>query len=195
LTAVTMLTIVLLLAATAVCVAMIWVAFEVVATARSVRALTDDTGERLPSLLEKADVMVDAANAELLRIDTAVTRFEEASVRVAAASGTLSEIMQTPAGVVSNVADKVRRAWKDRRSRSAEEGLDAAVVVIDGEGVSVDAAEAGSEVLVTEWPEQAAEETGEWLETSGVGVGPAEQPDGQSTEESNSSEDPWPKTE
>jgi hypothetical protein len=113
--AVTALTIALLIAATAACAALIWATRELVLTARSLRALTDDTRERLVPLLEKADVTVDATNAELLRIDGAITRFEEASVRVSAATGTLSEIVQAPEKIVSGVADRMRRAWKDRR--------------------------------------------------------------------------------
>lgn len=93
----------------------IWAMIELARASRSLRRLTEETQEKLIPLLDKADVTIDAANAELWRIDGAITRFEEASVRVSAASGTLSEIVQHPGEVVSGVADRVRRAWKDRR--------------------------------------------------------------------------------
>lgn len=91
-------------------------------TSRSLRALTDDTRERLVPILDKADITIDATNAELLRIDGAITRFEDASVRVSAASSTLSEIVQAPEKIVTGVADKMRRAWKDRKRSHPDEG-------------------------------------------------------------------------
>lgn len=93
----------------------IWALVELGRASRSLRELSDETRERLVPLLDKADVTIDAANAELWRIDGAITRFEEASVRVGAASGTLSEIVQHPGEVVSGVADRVRKAWRERR--------------------------------------------------------------------------------
>lgn len=93
----------------------IWALIELGRASRSVRGLSDQMRERVIPLLEKADVTIDAANAELWRIDGAITRFEEASVRVSAASGTLSEIVQHPGEVVSGVADRVRKAWRERR--------------------------------------------------------------------------------
>lgn len=130
-TTVTALTIVLLVAATAACIAMVWLAKELVETARSLRVFSDETRERLIPILDKADVTVDAANAELLRIDAAITRFEEASARVSAASGTLSDIVQAPAEIVNGVADRVRRAWKDRRHHSAAEEADASEYTVE----------------------------------------------------------------
>jgi hypothetical protein len=119
LTAATALTIVLMIAATAACIAVVWLSKELVESARSLRVFADETRERLVPLLDKADITVDAANAELLRIDAAVTRFEDASVRVSAATGTLSEIVQAPAEIVTGVAGRVRRAWKERQRHAA----------------------------------------------------------------------------
>ncbi len=115
LTAQNVLLLVLLAAATAACLAAVWALREAVFTARSMRLLSDDLRERLVPLLDKADVTVDAANAELLRIDGAITRFEDAANRVGEASNTLSEIVQAPAEIVSGVADRVRHAWKHRK--------------------------------------------------------------------------------
>lgn len=125
---VNVLIIVLLIAATAACLALIWASRQTAATMVSVRSLAEDTRTRLLPLLDKADVTVDAANVELLRIDAAITRFEEASVRVGAASSTLSGMVHAPADIVTGVAERVRHAWKDRRrTRESEGGVDVSV--------------------------------------------------------------------
>jgi len=110
-----LLLVVLLVAASALCGVAIWALLDMVKTSRSVRGLTDDTRERIVPLLDKADVTVDAANAELLRIDAIITQVEQASSRVSHASETINEIVNTPAEIVNNVAGAVRRAWKDKR--------------------------------------------------------------------------------
>lgn len=110
----------LLVAACAVCVVALWALRESVRTMRSVTALADETRERLNPVLEKADVTIDAVNAEILRIDGVITRFEEASERVSSASGTISGIVHAPAGIVNDMALRVRRAWKERPSRGSE---------------------------------------------------------------------------
>ena len=110
-----LLLVVLLVVASALCAVAIWALFDMVKTSRSVRGLTDDTRERIVPLLDKADVTVDAANAELLRVDAIITQVEQASSRVSHASETITEIVNTPAEIVNNVAGAVRRAWKDKR--------------------------------------------------------------------------------
>lgn len=114
---------VLLVAAIIVCALAVWALIELARTARSARSLADDTHERLMPLLDKSDVMVDAINAELLRIDAIITQVEEASARVSHASDTISGIVNTPAEIVTDMATRVRRAWKDRR-RAAEQSAD-----------------------------------------------------------------------
>jgi hypothetical protein len=111
---------VLIAAGIATCAVVIWAAVRVAASVDSLSRSADDVRVRLVPLLDKADVTVDAINAELLRLDDTITRFEDASVAVSAATGTLSEIVHAPAGIVSEVADRVRRAWKDRRRRDGE---------------------------------------------------------------------------
>ena len=68
--------------ASALCGVAIWALIEAVKTARSAQLLADDLDARLVPLLDKADVTVDAINAELLRIDEIVTRVEEVTDRV-----------------------------------------------------------------------------------------------------------------
>lgn len=106
--------------------ALCWAAVETARTMRSWRKTSEDLRAKGVPVLDKAEVAIDAASVELLRIDGAISRFEEASVRVSAASGTLSEIVQAPADIVSGVAGRVRRAWKERK-RSADAPEDAGV--------------------------------------------------------------------
>jgi hypothetical protein len=114
--------VILLVAACAVCAAAIWALRESVVAMRALTSLATDTRERLNPLLEKADVTVDVVNAEILRVDGVITRFEEASERVSSASGTISGIVNAPAGIVSDVALRMRRAWKERQRGDSHEG-------------------------------------------------------------------------
>lgn len=111
---------VLIVVAVAMCGVAIWALTEAVKTAKSVRTLSDDLDERVVPLLEKADVTVDALNAELLRIDAIVTRFEEISDRVETTSRTVQEVANAPVEIVTDFADRVRRAWRTRKQPPAE---------------------------------------------------------------------------
>lgn len=111
----TVLLIVLLVAATAVCGFVIWAVFELVATVRSARRLADDLDKSLVPLLAKADVTVDSLNIELLRIDEIVTRVEEVTDRVSSTSRTVQEVANAPAEIVGEIAERVRKAFKTRK--------------------------------------------------------------------------------
>lgn len=154
------LAVVALLAASAACVALVWLSRETVETMRSLRQLSDETRERLVPLLDKADVTVDAVNAELWRIDGAITRFEEASVRVSVASGTLTEIVQAPAEIVTGVAGRVRRAWKDRRQGGAGVSRQQSQPEETVDGEPEEDAEVAATQVVTEVEELEPERTG-----------------------------------
>ena len=106
---------VLLVAASALCGVAIWALIESVKTARSLRELSVDLDARLVPLLDKADVTVDAMNAELLRIDQIVTSVEEVTERVSDTSRAVQEVANAPAEIVNDLADRVRRAWKTRK--------------------------------------------------------------------------------
>ncbi len=112
----------LLVVATALCGVGIWALVELVKTARSVRVLSDDLDLRVIPLLDKADVTVDAMNAELLRIDSIVTQVEEVTERFESTSRTISEVANAPAEIANDLADRVRRAWKTRKRAAASEG-------------------------------------------------------------------------
>ena len=111
---------VLIVAAIVVCGVGIWALLEGVKMARSVRSLSDDLDARIVPLLDKADVTVDALNAELLRVDVIVTRFEEISDRVESTSRTVQEVANAPVEMVTDFADRVRRAWKTRHHATPE---------------------------------------------------------------------------
>jgi len=66
--------------------------------------------DRLVPLAEKADVTVDAMNAELLRVDMIVTQVEEVSQRVSSASSAVQAIVNLPAGAVNELSDRLRKA-------------------------------------------------------------------------------------
>jgi len=119
LSTVTILLIVLLVAATVACGFAVWALVEMVKTARAGREFFDVTQRDLIPLMEKADVTVDAINAELYRIDGIITHFENAGERVEAASGTISGIVNTPAELVNEFAGRMRKAFSDRK-RAAE---------------------------------------------------------------------------
>lgn len=109
-----------LIAAVLLCIAGIWAAVELARTARDARREMSETNARLIPLMEKADVTVDAVNAELLRIDAIITQFEQAGARVSHASDTISDIVTTPAGLVSEVAGRMRKAFKERKHTAGE---------------------------------------------------------------------------
>lgn len=111
---------VLIVVACALCGVAIWALAEMVKTARSVRTLSDDLDTRVVPLIDKLDVSVDAFNAELLRVDAIVTRFEDISDRVDSTSRTVQEVANAPVEIVTDIADRVRRAWRTRKSGHPE---------------------------------------------------------------------------
>lgn len=105
---------VLLIAACAACGALIWLSVEGVQTARSVRRLSDDMDVRLVPLLDKADVTVDALNAELLRVDGIVTQVEDATGRASDAAGTVRDVVNAPVELVSEIGVRLGRLFTRR---------------------------------------------------------------------------------
>jgi len=117
---VTVLLSVLIVVAVALCGVAIWALLEAVKTAKSVRALSDDLDAHIVPFMEKADVTVDALNIELLRVDAIVTRFEEISDAVESTSRTVQDVANAPVEIVTDFADRIRRAWKTRRHATPE---------------------------------------------------------------------------
>jgi len=119
--AVQILQVVLIVAGIAVCGVLIYALLELVKTASSTRLLADDTRERLIPLLDKADVTVDAVNAELLRIDAILTQFEEVSDRVSSTTHAVQEAVNAPMEAVNAVGTGVRgiyTEWRRNRKKS-----------------------------------------------------------------------------
>jgi len=106
---------VLIVVATATCGVAVWALLESVKMARSVKTLADDLDERVVPFVDKADVTLDAINAELLRIDAIVTRFEDIGQRVDETSKTVQDAANAPVEIVTDLADRVRRAWRSRK--------------------------------------------------------------------------------
>lgn len=156
---VTVLLSVLLVVASLMCAVAIWAITEFVKTAKSVRTLSDDMDVRLVPLLDKADVTVDAANAELLRIDAIVTRMEEVTDRVNSTSRTVQEVANAPVEIVSEIADRVRHAWKNRRAPAAETGEPAPEEYVAAETEQSETSSAQEDASEVQPPAQDGEQT------------------------------------
>jgi uncharacterized protein YoxC len=117
------LVIALIVAALVLCGFAVYALVEAVRTLRSVRALSDDLARSLPSLIEKADVTVDALNAELLRVDSILSDFEDVSSRVGHTVTVVQDAVNVPANAVSAASERIREAWhRARRSRTGHAG-------------------------------------------------------------------------
>jgi hypothetical protein len=109
------LTAILLISAIALCAAGVWAFVRLSTASQSVKRLADDVQERVVPLAEKADVTVDALNAELMRMDAIVTQIEEVSERVSAASNAVAMIVNAPMGAVSEFSERLRRVVTSAR--------------------------------------------------------------------------------
>lgn len=112
---------VLLVLASALCAAGVWAAVAAARASDSLRVLAEDLDERVVPLLEKADVTIDAINAELLRVDAIVSRIEDVTDRVESTSRTVQGVANAPAEIVTDLAERVRRAWKQKRHQAPTE--------------------------------------------------------------------------
>lgn len=82
-------------------------------TSESVKRLADEAVDRLVPLAEKADVTVDALNAELLRVDLIVSRFEDVADRAASIANAPSEIGERLRHAFSSASSR-RKAGAER---------------------------------------------------------------------------------
>ena len=67
-------------------------------------------------IVNKAEVTIDALNAEMLRVDGIITSLEQTSERVAEASDTVSGLVNAPVEIVSGVTDRVLSMWRQKRA-------------------------------------------------------------------------------
>lgn len=117
---------VLLVFASVLCAAGTWAAVEAARTSRSLKTLAENLNASAVPLLEKADITVDAVNAELLRVDGIVSRVEEITDRVESTSRTVQGVANAPAEIVTDIADRVRRAWKRHQADSSADNAERA---------------------------------------------------------------------
>jgi len=82
----------------------------IIKAVREIRIAVEDVRVRLVPLLEKADVTVDAANVELLRLDAIVTQAEEVGEAVSSAS----DFIRSP---VNTAAQGIARAFRSFSKR------------------------------------------------------------------------------
>ena len=112
--------IVALVAAIVVCVVAVFALIENVRTMRSARSFFEETSSRLEPLMEKADVTLDAVNAELIRVDGIVTTLEDVSDRVSDTTSVVHTAVNAPVEVANVMGSRLRQAWlAARRSRKA----------------------------------------------------------------------------
>ncbi|MDO9556749.1 MAG: DUF948 domain-containing protein [Coriobacteriia bacterium] len=93
----------------------IYATFLLVRTLGEARTFMTEMRERLTPLLKKADVTIDAVNAELLRLDGIVTQVEEVSGTVSSTTRVATEIIRSPMNKVAEVGSKLIGALRTRR--------------------------------------------------------------------------------
>jgi hypothetical protein len=104
-----------LVGALVVSVFAVYALVESIRTMRLMREFIDDTSSRLNPLIEKADVTVDAVNAELLRVDGIVTTMEEVSDAVGETTRTVQFVTNAPREVANAMGPRLRAAWRAAR--------------------------------------------------------------------------------
>ena len=76
-------------------------------TARQALDLISQTATRIIPLLDKADVTVDAVNAEILRVDGIVTQIEEVSGTVSSTTRVATELIRSPVSKAAEVGARL----------------------------------------------------------------------------------------
>ena len=129
-------------------------ALEVAKAARSSRRLADDLDERMVPLADKADVSVDAFNAELLRVDLILDQVEDAVNRFTGTAETVRGVVDAPIHLVTEMAERFRSGLRRRGTHPSEPGAatqrpdnEAGVTVVLADGSDEEITESGG----TEW--------------------------------------------
>jgi hypothetical protein len=84
--------------------------FVLVVAVKDARIALEDVRSRLVPLLEKADITIDAIDAELLRVDAIVTQAEE----VGSAVSTASDFIRSPVNSAAQGIARIARAFGKR---------------------------------------------------------------------------------
>jgi methyl-accepting chemotaxis protein len=87
----------------------IWGVREVVATARSVRRLSDELQGSVPPLIERAGETLASIDSELKRVNGVVSQIEEVSDRVTATTRAAQGIVDAPVAAMTGLAEGARR--------------------------------------------------------------------------------------
>jgi len=95
--------------------AAIYAVVLMIRTLGEARVFIAETRQRLEPLLEKADVTVDAVNAELLRLDGIVTQVEEVSGQVSSTTKVASEFIRSPVNKAAEVGSRLVSVFRHRR--------------------------------------------------------------------------------
>lgn len=91
------------------------------ATSDEARAAVAQIRQQVGPTMLKVDVAVDAVNANLLRLDSIMGDIEATTGQVASASHAVSNLANAPVDVMSNLADRFRKAWRVRRAEVSED--------------------------------------------------------------------------
>lgn len=89
----------------------IYATITFVTALREAQQTLADVRERAIPLLEKADVTLDALNAELLRVDGIVTDIEEVSGAVSSAT----DVIRTPVEALAGLGGRLARSFSRAR--------------------------------------------------------------------------------
>lgn len=125
---------VLIIAAIAVCVVAVFALVEAFKTFRCAREFLGSVDSRLIPLLDKADVTIDAVNAELIRVDAIVTSIEEVSETVTSATNVVREATHAPSVALNRLGAKLGRSLR-RRKKSQPTEVPMRVVEVENDDV------------------------------------------------------------
>lgn len=114
-----------------VAIAAVYALVQIGLTAASTREKLDIVTSRVDPILEKADVTVDALNAELLRIDGIISDIEEVSGAAASATRAVESVANAPLEIATNLADRVRRIVMEHRRPSSVSTCEPTYVMVD----------------------------------------------------------------
>lgn len=95
----------------------VYAVLVLVGTLGAARKLIDDVDARLPTLIEDADVTVQAASLELMVLDDILTGVQRVSDTAADTTRAASEAVHAPIAKAAEYAERVRRflaAWRER---------------------------------------------------------------------------------
>ena len=102
--------IVLTIVAIVLAVAAIYGVFVLVRAVKDLQMAAEDVRSRLVPLLDKADVTIDALNAELLRLDAIMSQAEG----VGEAVSTASEFIRSPVNTAAQGIARLARSFRKR---------------------------------------------------------------------------------